>query len=222
MYTPRESYMHKSAIETLQKWLKELEEKGDYCSIGFNTDWTDLEGYERGELSWRRNRGNGGFLEYPIVVDNKVNTVLNNVDEMIIPHGKEMADGISPTYEQCKQQGHLPRRMIELVITHKGSPAYFIEVCHKNPVSKEKLKDLSECGVKCIIEIDASWILKQVKRPEVLKFKRILFPCWDEQGNRIGAPFRDCSETNLITEEIRRGWDEARKKSPFFKSEITA
>ncbi len=89
MYTPRESYMHKSAIETLQKWLKELEEKGDYCSIGFNTDWTDLEGYERGELSWRRNRGNGGFLEYPIVVDNKVNTVLNNVDEMIIPHGKK-------------------------------------------------------------------------------------------------------------------------------------
>jgi len=217
MYTDTESYMHKSAKETLRKWFEEIEDMGDYCHVPFTTDWADLEGYEQGELSWRGNRGNGGFLEYPIVVDDKVNTVINNVDEMIIPHGKEMADGISPTYEQCKQEGHLPRRIIDLVIPHKGSPAYFIEVCHKHPVSEAKLKDLTECGVDCILEIDASWIMSQVKRPKVLKFKRILFPGWDEKGNKIGP--KDCHITNLITEKIRRGWDEA--WNSFYKSEIT-
>ena len=216
-FTGTESYMHKSAKETLQRWLEELEKKGDYCSIPFITDWTDFQGYERGELTWRGNRGNGAFLEYPIVVTDKVNTVLNNVDEEIIPDGKEMADGISPTYEQCKQEGYLPRRIVDLVIPHKGSPAYFIEVCHKNPVSKEKLKDLSECGVDVVFEIDASWIMRQVGRPNVLKFKRILFPGWDEQGNGIGP--KDCHCTNIYTEKERHERNENLKS--FRKSEIT-
>ena len=198
-FTGTESYNHRFAKETLQKWIQEIQQETSDCKIVFTANNTKFEGYECGELVWRSNRDTGAFLEYPIVVTDEVNTVLNNVDEMIIPDGKEMADGISPTYEQCKQEGYLPRRIIDIVIPHKGSPMYFIEICHKNPISKEKLKDLSDCGIDVVFEIDASWITSQVKRPEVFKFKRILFPGWNDEGDRIGPGPKDRHHTPICS-----------------------
>jgi hypothetical protein len=79
-----------------------------------------------------------------------------------------------PSFDECKAMNVYPKRVIDLVITHKGTPRYFIEICHKNPVSDEKIKELKEMGVDNLIEIDADWILNQIKRPDILKIKRWL------------------------------------------------
>ena len=64
--------------------------------------------------------------------------------------------------------------VIDVVVAHKGSPMYAIEICHKNPVSKEKIEALKLAGVDNLIEINASWILKQTRIPDKLKFKRLI------------------------------------------------
>ncbi len=86
------------------------------------------------------------------------------------PH--EFSSGKCPTFEECKKQKMFPIAIVDVVAVHKGTPEYFIEICHKNPVSFEKLCNLYENGVKNLIEIDANWILKQTKKPNKKKKKK--------------------------------------------------
>jgi len=90
------------------------------------------------------------------------------------PHPTKDSIVYVPTYKECKANKMYPKRVIDLVITQDGAPIYFIEICHKNPVSDKKIKELKEMGVNNLIEIDANWILSQVKRPRILKIKRWL------------------------------------------------
>lgn len=53
-------------------------------------------------------------------------------------------------------------------------PSIGIEICHKNPVSQEKINKLKELGVHSLIEIDAEWILQQTKRPSELKYTKLI------------------------------------------------
>lgn len=83
-------------------------------------------------------------------------------------------NGFVPTYEECKKYNLPIVAVIDVVIIHKYNPRYFIEICHKNPVSDEKIEKLKKLGMTNLIEIDAEWILRQVDRPKKLKIKRWL------------------------------------------------
>ncbi len=79
-----------------------------------------------------------------------------------------------PTYEECINFGFYPTRMIDVVLIHKGQPFQFIEICHTNPVSQEKIDELRKLGVDNLIEIKAEWIMKQTKRPTKIQYKRLI------------------------------------------------
>lgn len=165
-----ESYKHKCAKDVLQGWLKE-----------------GVPG-----VSFRPNRPCGGvWLEYPFarVPDGKT-IVLNgkhytteggnswetNWDELILNEKREWGDnlGFVPTFEQCVEMNATVIAVIDIVCTHKGIPAYAIEVCHKHPVSQEKLKKIRDAGFTGpIYEIDADWILSQVQPPTKLKWTEL-------------------------------------------------
>jgi hypothetical protein len=75
--------------------------------------------------------------------------------------------------------GIYPKRVVDVVLRHKGTPWWFIEICHKNPKSKEKIEELQSLGVRNLIEIDADWILNQTNRPSQLIYKTLI----DRGGN---------------------------------------
>ena len=160
MYKDNESYIHKCAKNVLMEWAKDEELK-----------FTD--GIYEWSWWWRSNRTDPFFLEYPIIVNDEIDTVSQNVDELI-HYGSSYSDGICPTFEECKKNNMFPSAIVDVVASHKGTPLYFIEICHKNPVSHKKLKNLIKCGVRDLIEIDAYWILKQTKKPDIIQVKNIL------------------------------------------------
>ena len=166
-FSENESYMHKMAKEVMKDWFYGGRRIGDIDC-------------------YYPNRACGVFLEYPIVNNEQYNSVNFNWDEILEnPNIPKQLDYFSdeytnlqseyvPTYDECISLGIFPKRIIDVVLTCKGTPKWFIEVCHKNPTSKEKINELEMLGVTNLIEIDAEWIMKQTKRPEKLKYKRLI------------------------------------------------
>jgi len=153
-FTENESYKHKMAKEVLKEWFY------GGCYIG------DVGSYP--------NRKCGVWFEYPIVKTDEYNSIECNWDEQLTNPKKEMESEYVPTYDECISLGIYPKRVIDVVLTHKGTPTWFIEICHKNPTSQEKINELEMLGVRNLIEIDAEWIMKQTKKPSELKFKRLI------------------------------------------------
>ena len=172
LFTNNESYKHKCAKEIFKQW----------CD---STSWSCLGGDARRistnykhELYWRSNRSQEAWLEYPIVVNSDINSIENNWDE-IWPGDEEGCNwnGFVPTYTECNEYNLYPISVIDIVLPHKGKPAYFIEICHTNPVSNEKLEKLKQLKIgpdTSLIEIDAEWILRQTGIPSKLEIKRWL------------------------------------------------
>ena len=160
-YTENESYKHKMAKEVLKEWFyggERIGKVGGCCP----------------------NRECGVCLEYPIVKqegyidgsNNKIggtNSIDNNWDEIL-----QLEDDCVPTYDECIRMSMYPKRIIDVVLTHKGHPEWFIEICHKNPTSQEKINELKKLGVYNLIEIDAEWIMKQTKKPTRLEYKQLI------------------------------------------------
>ena len=174
-FTENESYKHKMAKEVLKEWFY----GGDVI----------------GEVGSRPNRECGVWFEYPIVKTDEYNSIENNWDEQLTnpkipkemdPYSNEynklldsseytnLQSEYVPTYDECISLGIYPKRVIDVVLTHKGTPTWFIEICHKNPTSQEKINELEMLGVRNLIEIDAEWIMKQTKKPSELKFKQLI------------------------------------------------
>jgi len=168
-FTENESYKHKMSKEVLKEWF-----------YGGNTI---------GEVGCRSpNRKCGVWFEYPIVKTDKYNSIDNNWDEILTnPKTPKGIDPFSshnlwieyqmdfvPTYDECVSLGIYPKRVIDVVLTHKGTPTWFIEICHKNPTSQEKINELEMLGVRNLIEIDAEWIMKQTQKPTKLKYKQLI------------------------------------------------
>ena len=178
VFTERESYKHKCAKEVFKSWCdKKCSESGD-TRANFKTNMEYESGMNVG-IFWRPNRDEGAWLEYPIVVDERVDSVQGNWDEIIdgLWYGRNYlsSDYLPvPSFDQCIELRTVPIAIVDVVLTHKGMPEYFIEICHKNPVSDEKKQKLKNVGVRNLIELDADWILSQVGIPEVLKIKRWL------------------------------------------------
>lgn len=164
-FTNNESYKHICAKEIFKQW----------CD---SESWSIGDGYrcvstKNGmAIRWRSNRSKNAWLEYPIVANGDINSAEMNWDE-IWPGNK--TEEFIPTYAECKEYKLQPISVIDIVLPHKGSPLFFIEICHTNPVSNEKIEKLKPllCG-KNLIEIDAEWILRQTGIPSKLEIKRWL------------------------------------------------
>jgi len=165
-FTENESYKHKMAKEVLKEWFS--------------------GGYGIGDISFWPNRKCGVFFEYPIVNNKDYDSIHHNWDEQLTNPKitKEMTldsaehwnlqSEYVPTYDECVRLGIYPKRVIDVVLTHKGSPLWFIEICHKNPTSQEKINELKVLGVRNLIEIDAEWIMKQTKRPNEIEYNQLI------------------------------------------------
>jgi hypothetical protein len=161
-FKENESYKHKMAKEVLKEWL--------------------YGGGRLGEISFTPNRECGVLFEYPIT-KNSLETLWDEMgihpkitDDMSIEKKQEIIPReYVPTYDECISMGIYPKRVIDVVLVHKGQPRWFIEIVHTNPVSQEKINELEMLGVKGLIEIEAEWIMKQTKMPTELKYK-VLIP----------------------------------------------
>ena len=153
-FTENESYKHKMAKEVIKEWFY-----GGECI---------------GDIRFWPNRTCGVWLEYPIVKNDSYNSIDSNWDEIMVDDNGDLQKEYVPTYEECVRLGIYPKRVIDVILTHKGIPRWFIEICHKNPTSQEKIDELKELGVRNLIEIDAEWIMKQTKKPSEIKYKRLI------------------------------------------------
>jgi len=171
-FTDNESYKHKCAKEIFKQWCDSTAWYDPTC--GWRCVATNYNRY----LTWRSNRSQDAWLEYPIVVNSNINSIQHNWDEIWPNHAEErLFNGFVPTYAECKEYNLYPTAVIDIVLPHKGSPEYFIEICHTNPVSNEKLEKLKQLKMgddACLIEIDADWILRQTGIPSKLEIKRWL------------------------------------------------
>lgn len=167
-FTNLESYKHKCAKEIFKQWCNS--EKWQVREDGHREVSTNFQ-----NLCWTSNRSEHAWLEYPIVVSNNMDSVENNWDEIWDSDNKS---DFVPTYEDCISRNLHPIAVIDIVLTCKGMPYYFIEICHTNPVSDEKLEKLKQLNLcrhgGCLIEIDAEWILRQTDIPSKIQIKRLL------------------------------------------------
>jgi hypothetical protein len=166
-FSENESYEHKMAKEVLKQWFYGGQCVGD---VGCNSP----------------NRKCGVWLEYPIVKTDKYNSIDYNWDEILtnpkIPKNMSsysdeydyLQSEYVPTFKECINLGIYPKRVIDVVLTHKGTPTWFIEICHKNRTTQEKINELKMLGMTNLIEIDARWIMKQTKKPTKLRYKRLI------------------------------------------------
>ena len=173
-FVHNESYKHLLAKQVLKGWLEE-------CDDSFHRKIENVH--------FRSNRECGVWLEYPfasvknnkqIRVDGELYTTIEgnswqtNWDELIAKDEQLLFNGFVPTYEQCKDMGANVFAVIDIVCAHKGRPLYAIEICHKNPVSKEKLEKIKNSGFDGeLYEIQAEWILCQTSMPDRLKWNKL-------------------------------------------------
>jgi hypothetical protein len=165
-FIENESYLHKKAKEVFKEWLDDSYSKESmYNELDF--------------INFRSNRDSGVFLEYPICKGNYENNYFNswneNWDEIInYKHEKYWKEYV-PSYDECINNfNSYPIAIIDVVVSHKGSPCYGIEIKYKNPTSEKKINNLISYGVDNLIEIDAKWILQKTRKPEKLEYTKLI------------------------------------------------
>jgi hypothetical protein len=196
-FKEKESYKHKFAKEVLKEWF-----------IGGNC---------MDKINFSPNRPIGVWLEYPIVVEEGTNSIEMNWDE-IWPYDPDFrlsensvfCEDSVPTFKQCIQKKCYPKRIIDVVLSHKGVPAYFIEVCYRHPIPLEKVIELYLLGVRNLIEVDADWVLRQIKRPNKLKYIELISSNgkinWSspEYRNLSLNPISVQKQKNMMKREIKK------------------
>ena len=161
MFEHKETYIHLLAKEVLKRWL-------DTSATKRTRTHFDL-------FSYTPNRKSGVFLEYPIVAKDDYNSLKYSFDVLEPDENNEEKTERIPTYEECINKYKVkPLSMIDLVIIDNEKPKYLIEICYSNPVSKYKIELLKRLGVKNLIEIDAIDILKQIKKPTRLNYRKLI------------------------------------------------
>ena len=166
MVEPRESYAHKAAKQVVFDWIQEIYKESDPKDSYVH--W--------GHMSWRPNYE---FMEYPVLPNGGgIVDVLWN--EHYWSEGEEYQNiNYIPTYEVLCEEGKPPAAILDLVITHKGSVLYIIEITHKHPLSREKIDFLYSLDDNIqIIELPADYVLRQFRRPT--KIPRQYFVPWSK------------------------------------------
>ena len=162
MFVERESYKHKCAKEVVKEWL---DTKGE---IPTNCEVNDRPFI----LGSHRNNRDGVWLEYPVgYYEEHGDSVHTLFDEA---WSGDIEWNSVPTYQQCMEKKFNVVGILDIAVQHKGNIYQGIEICHKNPVSDEKVEKLRKLGISDLVEIDADWVLSQIGIPEKIKIKRIL------------------------------------------------
>lgn len=169
-----ESYKHKFAKGLLAQWLREMDEYEH-----FPVQWDSAmrnKLYLLSDLSWRSNRGApywGVYEEYPLadpVYDGSGCVLawdeMKAIDEEVREEEYDW-EGIIPSYSELVSKNNPPVCILDVIVLHKGLVHYGFEICHQNPVSERKA-DILNCLGFPTYEIEAEWILRQVKRPSSL------------------------------------------------------
>lgn len=175
MWRECESYKHKCAKEIVKEWI--------------DSEETIPTNYERHssvyELGSDNNNRGEVWLEYPVgyYKENDYNSINILFDEqwdecaghkMIGEECVETNNYPVPTYQECMGKGFNVVAVLDIAVQRKGCIYQGIEICHKNPVSDEKIKKLKDMGLNSLVEIDADWVLNQVGIPKEIKIKRML------------------------------------------------
>jgi hypothetical protein len=176
-----ESYKHKFAKDLLAKWIYDQNKKGGWSFNTLNKQTKEIK-YIGGDA-------NRIFVEYPIVYDINDEKHFNSQncvwDEFYDYKEKSVIDMYnictpSPTYDFCVEKKLIPKCIFDVATSEKGIINCLFEVVHKNPISDEKLNiineilSLSNHGGLTIIEIDADWILSQVKIPDTILINKYI------------------------------------------------
>jgi hypothetical protein len=185
-----ESMIHKEAKEKFINWIYKENINDDYINLKF-----DIGGIIK-NISFRKNRV---FIEYPVVINNEMNSLYYlwdeqyEYDDFIIDEKKICSP--SPTYEWCIKKKLIPSVIFDLAVSHKGQIVYGIEIVYTNPISnkkKDKLKKIlndNYYGNFEVYEIDAKYILEQNKIPEIIKAERVISSNYDIKKNIISKKF---------------------------------
>lgn len=165
MFVARESYKHKYAKQVVKEWL---DTEGEIP--------TNYKKWSRQFiLGSHRNNRDGVWLEYPVgYYEESGDSVHTLFDETWDECGVWTNNNPVPTYQQCMEKKFNVVGILDIAVQHKGNIYQGIEICHKNPVSKEKVEKLRELGICDLVEIDADWVLSQIGIPKQIKIKRIL------------------------------------------------
>jgi hypothetical protein len=136
----------------------ENESNAHKCAKRLLVDWLSVE------KQWD---GDGIFEEYPLVDVFEKSNMYNVIgfNYHIGDDRYEYYDCKVPSYEKCVQYGEMPIAILDVAVVEKGCIKYGFEVCHKNPVSDIKKKNLREHFENhglTIFEIQASDILNSV------------------------------------------------------------
>ncbi len=179
----KESYSHKLSKSILKEWFNN----------GLNLYSLESDKEQEDSISYRISDDDILF-EYPLALITKTfdgrpsNTfvsgngwgyLLNKTGSSIQKWFPDDPMTYVPSYDECINYGYNPISIVDLVIVHKGSIIFGIEICNKNPVSVEKQNKIIELYNKTnhtdqtpIFEIDSNWIMQQIKQPKKLIFKR--------------------------------------------------
>lgn len=155
MFIERESFLHKKAKEVLKEWID-----NSTCDKGF----VDF-------------RSTDVHLEYPICIFEDGSSSYEYPWDSIPTNDGSSCDDVSlvPTYNECiTKYNTYPISIIDLMCMHKGHPYIGIEICYKNPVSQEKIIKLQNAGVQKLYEVDAQWVMNQIRIPKEIKCKRLI------------------------------------------------
>ena len=156
-FVDKESLLHKNAKELLKEWLDK----------------------DNNLLNFQSNETHGVHVEYPICINDKINTWTTRWYLYYSEFNFDVPDDeyftYVPTYKEyieifkCK-----PIAIIDLVCTHKGQPHICVEIVHKNKVSDDKAKKLLDAGIDNLYEISAYWVLSQVEKPKEIKYNVLI------------------------------------------------
>jgi hypothetical protein len=187
-----ESKIHKKAKEKFINWIYKENVDDDYIDLKI-----DIGGLTK-TINFRKNRV---FIEYPVVINEKFNSLFYvwdehyDYDDFIIDKKKTCKP--SPTYEWCIKNKLIPSVIFDLAVSHKGMIVYGFEIVYKNPISNKKkdklqkiLKDVNHCAFE-VYEIDANYILQQNEIPEIIKADRVISAYEDIKTNMIDKKFKN-------------------------------
>lgn len=191
-FVERESYKHKYAKNILKEWLDNglylfddtyirEHDSGvwhrkssvflEYPVSILNEKYCSIEPYNSLYNSWDEIKFQSTFKEDKETIISRDKD--GNITETTFNYWGKECSGYVPSYEETIRYGETIA-VCDLAVIHKGIIRLCIEICHKNPVSEEKIKNLYKSGLENLIELDAEWVMRQVKQPEKIKVKRWL------------------------------------------------
>jgi len=153
-----ESYKHYYAKEVLKFWLEQ-----DQLNI-------NKKEFNLFEFSENKYNNNCIELEYPIYKKDSMDSINYNWNELL----GDGCNPLIPSYKDLKQLKLYPTSIIDLVIMDNNKPKYYLEIYHKHKTTTEKIHKLKELGITNLYEIDADWILNQIKKPSYIQMERLI------------------------------------------------